>query len=169
MTEAASLCQKLPPGTIDALEEPIRDEAVEAFEVLRSMTPVPFALGEEFASKWQFLPFVEKGLANFCRVDIINVGGFTETMKVAGWCEAHYVDLMPHNLLAPSARRLAFTSALRRQILPRWRSSRTVRLTQPCSLFTTDVRAGTAPMAMEGFSTRRRRQWGWEWMSTKQS
>jgi hypothetical protein len=25
---------------------------------------------------------VEKGLANFCRIDIINVGGFTETMKV---------------------------------------------------------------------------------------
>ena len=51
-------------------------------ELLRSMTPVPFALGEEFASKWQFIPYVEKGLANFCRVDIINVGGFTETMKV---------------------------------------------------------------------------------------
>ena len=44
---------------------------------------------------------VEKDLANFCRVDIINVGGFTETMKVAGWCEAHYVDLMPHNPFGP--------------------------------------------------------------------
>ncbi len=80
---------------------------------------------------------MEKGLANFCRVDIINVGGFTETMKVrlsqliahlflhrsgitfmstiisltelmivhalqvAGWCEAHYVDLMPHNPFGP--------------------------------------------------------------------
>ena len=31
---------------------------------------------------FRFIPFVEKGLANFCRVDIINVGGFTETMKV---------------------------------------------------------------------------------------
>ena len=26
------------------------------------------------------------------------VGGFTEAMKVAGWCEAHYIDLMPHNV-----------------------------------------------------------------------
>ena len=60
----------------------VQDEAPEAYELLRSMTPVPFALGEEFASKWQFIPYVEKGLANFCRVDIINVGGFTETMKV---------------------------------------------------------------------------------------
>ena len=65
------------------------------------MTPVPFALGEEFASKWQFLPFIEKGLHQYCRVDLGNVGGFTETMKVAGWCEAHYIDLMPHNPLGP--------------------------------------------------------------------
>jgi galactonate dehydratase len=101
VAEAASLCQKLPPGTIDALEEPIRDETPEAFESLRTMTPVPFALGEEFSSKWQFIPFIEKGLANFCRVDIINVGGFTETMKVAGMAEAHYIDLMPHNPFGP--------------------------------------------------------------------
>ena len=30
-----------------------------------------------------------------------NVGGLTEAMKVAGWCEAHYIDLMPHNPLGP--------------------------------------------------------------------
>lgn len=34
------------------------------------------------ASKWQFLPYIEKGLVNYCRVDICNVGGFTEAMKV---------------------------------------------------------------------------------------
>ena len=34
-------------------------------------------------------------------VDICNVGGFTESMKVAGWSEAHYIDLMPHNPLGP--------------------------------------------------------------------
>ncbi len=39
---------------------------------------------KRFLDCWviRFIPFVEKGLANFCRVDIINVGGFTETMKV---------------------------------------------------------------------------------------
>ena len=51
--------------------------------------------------KWQFLPFIEKGLANYVRVDICNVGGFTEAIKVAGWAKAHYVDLMPHNPLGP--------------------------------------------------------------------
>jgi galactonate dehydratase len=65
------------------------------------MTDVPFAIGEEMSSKWQYLPYVEEGLTQFARIDICNIGGFTEAMKVAGWCEAHYIDLMPHNPLGP--------------------------------------------------------------------
>ncbi|MEP4770313.1 MAG: mandelate racemase/muconate lactonizing enzyme family protein [Roseibium sp.] len=101
VAEAASFCQKMPSGTLDFLEEPIRDETPEAYRTLRRMTDVPFAIGEEFASKWQALPYIDRGLAQFMRIDICNVGGFTESMKIAGWCEAHYVDLMPHNPLGP--------------------------------------------------------------------
>jgi len=101
VAEAASFCQMMPSGTLDFLEEPIRDETPEAYEALRRMTDMPFAIGEEFASKWQFLPYVERGLTNYARIDVCNVGGFTEAMKVAGWCEAHYIDLMPHNPLGP--------------------------------------------------------------------
>ena len=101
VAEAASFCQKMPRGTLDFVEEPIRDETPEAYESLRTLTDVPFAIGEEFASKWQFLPFIERGIHQFNRVDVCNVGGLTEAMKVAGWSEAHYVDLMPHNPLGP--------------------------------------------------------------------
>jgi galactonate dehydratase len=101
IAETASFCQRMPMGTLDFIEEPIRDESPEAYEALRKLTDVPFAVGEEFASKWQFLPFIEKHLTDFARVDICNVGGFTEAMKVAGWAEAHYIDLMPHNPLGP--------------------------------------------------------------------
>ena len=52
VAEAASFCQMMPTGTLDFLEEPIRDECPDAYKVLRGMTPVPFAIGEEFASKW---------------------------------------------------------------------------------------------------------------------
>jgi galactonate dehydratase len=99
VAEAASFCQLMPPGTLDFLEEPIRDETPEAYEALRTMTDVPFAIGEEFASKWQFLPYIERGITQHARIDVCNVGGLTEAMKVAGWCEAHYIDLMPHNPL----------------------------------------------------------------------
>ena len=101
IAETASFCQRMPAGTIDFIEEPIRDECPAAYEALRKLTSVPFAVGEEFASKWQFLPFIEQHLTEFARLDICNVGGFTESMKVAGWAEAHYIDLMPHNPLGP--------------------------------------------------------------------
>ncbi|MEN9938526.1 MAG: hypothetical protein RLZZ387_5105 [Chloroflexota bacterium] len=101
VAEAASFCQRMPRGTLDFLEEPIRDETPEAYESLRTMTDVPFAIGEEFASKWQFLPYIERGITNHARIDVCNVGGLTESMKVAGWCEAHYIDMMPHNPLGP--------------------------------------------------------------------
>jgi galactonate dehydratase len=101
LAETASFCQRMPAGTLDFIEEPMRDESPEAYEALRKLTPIPFAVGEEFASKWQFMPFIERHLTDFARVDICNVGGFTEAMKVAGWAEAHYIDLMPHNPLGP--------------------------------------------------------------------
>jgi galactonate dehydratase len=101
VAEAASFCRKMPSGTLDFLEEPIRDETPEAYEALRRLVDIPFAIGEEFSSKWQFLPFIERGIHQFNRIDICNVGGFTEAMKIAGWSEAHYVDLMPHNPLGP--------------------------------------------------------------------
>jgi galactonate dehydratase len=101
VAEAASFCQRMPPGTLDFLEEPIRDESPEAYEALRKMTPVPFAIGEEISSKWHFLPYLERGLTNYARIDVCNVGGLTEAMKVASLAEAHYIDLMPHNPLGP--------------------------------------------------------------------
>jgi galactonate dehydratase len=101
VAEAASFCQRLPKGTLDFLEEPIRAESPEAYESLRRMTDIPFAIGEEFSSKWAFAPFIERGLTNYARVDVSVVGGLTEAMKVASLAETHYVDLMPHNPLGP--------------------------------------------------------------------
>jgi galactonate dehydratase len=101
VAETASFCNKLGRGVLDFLEEPIRDETPQAYESLRTMTDIPFAIGEEFASKWQFLPYIEGGIHQFNRLDVCNVGGLTEAMKIAGWSEAHYVDLMPHNPLGP--------------------------------------------------------------------
>ena len=78
------------------------------------MTDIPFAIGEEFASKWQFLPYIERDIHQFNRIDICNVGGLTEAMKVAGWSEAHYVDMMPHNPLGPicTAATIHFSAAV---------------------------------------------------------
>ncbi len=101
VAEAASFCNMMPSGTLDFIEEPIRAETPEAYGVLRGMTNIPFAVGEEFSSKWEAARYLEAGHTQFMRLDICNIGGFTEAMKVAGWSERHYVDLMPHNPLGP--------------------------------------------------------------------
>ncbi len=101
VAEAALFCQQIADIHLMFLEEPIRAQSPKAYQQLRAMTPIPFAVGEECSSKWEFLPFIEEGLLNFARVDLSNVGGLTEARKVAGWCEAHYIDMMPHNPLGP--------------------------------------------------------------------
>ena len=149
VAEAASYCQKMPSGTLDFLEEPIRDETPEAYEALRRLTDVPFAIGEEFASKWQFLPYIERDIHQFNRIDVCNVGGLTEAMKVAGWSEAHYVDMMPHNPLGPicTAATIHFAAAVAELRLARdprhRRASSTTASTTPAS--SPSSRGSTAP------------------------
>ena len=101
VAEAASFCQKMPSGTLDFIEEPIRYQSPDAYEGLRRMVDVPFAIGEECASKWDFMPYIERDITNFARIDICNLGGITESMKVAAMAEAHYIDVMPHDPLGP--------------------------------------------------------------------
>lgn len=101
VAEAAQFCQMIPRGSVAFIEEPIRCETPDAYAQLRAMTDAPFAIGEEWSSKWDALPYVERGLANYARIDVCCIGGLTEAMKVAGWCEAHYIDLMPHNPIGP--------------------------------------------------------------------
>ncbi|MEZ9236717.1 mandelate racemase/muconate lactonizing enzyme family protein [Shewanella sp. 10N.286.52.A9] len=101
VAETASFCQRLAPDTLDFIEEPIRHESPDAYKTLRTMTNIPFAIGEEFSSKWAAKPYIEQGLTQYLRVDVCNIGGLTEAMKVSGWAEAHYIDVMPHNPLGP--------------------------------------------------------------------
>ena len=65
--------------------------------------------------------------ANFVRVDVSCVGGLTEAKKVAGWAEAHYIDLVPHNPIGPVC------------------TAATVHLAACCSNFTWKANASTCP------------------------
>lgn len=114
VAEAAQFCQMVPRGSLAFLEEPIRNENPDAYAALRAMTDVPFAIGEEWPSKWAALPYIERGLTNYARVDVCCIGGLTEAKKVAGWCEAHYIDLMPHNPIGPvcTAATIQFAAAV---------------------------------------------------------
>lgn len=96
VAEAAAFCQRIQDVNLLFLEEPIRSESPDAYAALRKMTPMPFAIGEEFSGIYVFAPFIEQGLANYVRLDVCNVGGFTAARKVAAMAEAHYLDIVPH-------------------------------------------------------------------------
>jgi galactonate dehydratase len=114
VAETASFCQRMPSGTIDFIEEPIRNETPVAYEALRKMIDVPFAIGEECASKWDFMPYIEQGITSFARIDVCNVGGISEAIKIAAAAETHYIDVMPHDPLGPicSAATIQFCAAI---------------------------------------------------------
>ncbi len=114
VAEAASFCQMLPPHTLDFLEDPLSVETPSAYEALRQLTDVPFAVGAALSSKWAFAPYIERDIANLARVDVCSAGGFTEASKIAGWCEARYVDVVAPNVATPisTAAHAHFATAL---------------------------------------------------------
>ena len=83
------------------IEDPIRSESSESLRLVRQQTSVPIAVGEQWAGKWAFRQAIEEELMDYCRVDLCIAGGLTEARKIAGWCETHYISLVPHNPLGP--------------------------------------------------------------------
>src|SRR4051794_37070884 len=101
--EAAMLCRELEPVRPFFVEDPLRSETPEAYAALRARSTVPLAAGEQYASKWEFRSLIDRDLIDYCRADICIAGGFTETRKIAGWCEAHHILMATHNPLGAVA------------------------------------------------------------------
>ena len=99
--DAVRLARALEPVEPYFIEDPVRSENPEAYQFVRERMNLPIAGGEELATKWEFLPLIEGNLIDFVRLDLCIVGGLTEAKKIAGWAEAHYQYLAPHNPLGP--------------------------------------------------------------------
>lgn len=99
--DAITLCRLLEPFRPYFVEDPVRCENPAAIGRLRQHVAVPIAMGEQYATKWEFREAVENAWIDFCRMDLCNVGGLTEARKIAGWCETHYIPIAPHNPLGP--------------------------------------------------------------------
>ncbi len=91
---ACKLIEQFEPFLV---EDPVRDEhAREDLALLRRMTTVPLAFGEEWGHRWDFNDIVERHDVDYVRVTIPNVGGITEMMKIASMCETHAIGIVPH-------------------------------------------------------------------------
>jgi galactonate dehydratase len=98
---AVQLARELAPMRPFFIEDPLRAENAGEFAMLRQQISVPIATGEQLPSKWDWRELIERDLIDYCRVDLCICGGITESRKVAGWCETHYIELVPHNPLGP--------------------------------------------------------------------
>ncbi|MEN3615384.1 galactonate dehydratase [Plantactinospora sp. ZYX-F-223] len=99
--EAVTLCREIESARPYFVEDPLRSEGLEGYRMLRLRTGVPLAAGEQLGSKWEFRRLIEEDLVDHARVDVAIAGGLTESKKIAGWCETHYIQLAPHNPLGP--------------------------------------------------------------------
>ena len=99
--DSVRLAERLAPLDLFFIEDPARSENADAYAHVRQHTNIPIAGGEELATKWEFKPLIERDLIDYVRVDLCIVGGFSEARKIAGWAEAHYQYLAPHNPLGP--------------------------------------------------------------------
>jgi L-alanine-DL-glutamate epimerase-like enolase superfamily enzyme len=99
--DAIQLCRAVEPYRPFFMEDPIRSESPNSFRLLREHINVPLAAGEQFCSKWEFRQFIDEDLIDYARVDLCICGGISESKKVAGWAETHYIKLATHNPLGP--------------------------------------------------------------------
>ena len=99
--DSLEFCNAVEPYHPFFIEDPLRSENPASLRRLRQQTSVPLAVGEQFDSKWSFREVIEEDLMDYCRVDLCIAGGLTEARKIAGWCETHYIHLVPHNPLGP--------------------------------------------------------------------
>lgn len=101
MPDAVRLCRMVEDLDLFFMEDPLRSENPASYATLARHTSVPIAAGEQWATKWSFRQAIEEELISYARIDLCIVGGITEALKVARWCETHYIKLALHNPLGP--------------------------------------------------------------------
>ena len=80
--EAAYLGHALEPYRLYFYEDPIRPLNPLSLRLVRDKVNLPIAIGEQFASKWEFQPVIENELVDYLRIDMVHAGGITEAKKI---------------------------------------------------------------------------------------
>jgi galactonate dehydratase len=99
--QAVAIAKELEAFDPGWIEEPVPPENAAALRRVRAATPLPIATGERI----HFLPdareFLERGVVDILQVDLTHFGGFSAMKRLAGWAEAYYLELAPHNVCGP--------------------------------------------------------------------
>jgi galactonate dehydratase len=98
---AARVAAILEPYDPEWIEEPVPPENADALARVRPATRIPIATGERAHTVGDIREIIERGLADVIQTDLTHFGGFVGMKRVAGWAEAHYLLMAPHNVCGP--------------------------------------------------------------------
>ena len=88
-------------GNIDWFEEPVPPESWKALAQVREKVSAAISWGERGHTKWDFVPILENGLADYIMPDVTWTGGITELKKISALCEAYFIPVSPHDASGP--------------------------------------------------------------------
>ena len=100
---AKQLAKLLEPLGLLFIEEPLLSENPEGLRDIASLVSTPIALGERLYTRWDFKPFLERGIVDIIQPDLSHAGGLSECRKIAAMAEAYDVAVAPHCPLGPLA------------------------------------------------------------------
>ena len=98
---AIRLANSLEPYDIFWFEEPVGVESNTALKQVRDATNVPICVGERIHTRWEFVPILEQGLADFIMPDITWTGGISELKKICTQAETYYIPVSPYDASGP--------------------------------------------------------------------
>jgi galactonate dehydratase len=98
---AVRVAAALEPYDPEWIEEPVPPENAAALQHVKAATRIPIATGERAHTIADIREFIETGVADVVQVDLTHFGGFLPMKHLAGWADAHYLLLAPHNVCGP--------------------------------------------------------------------
>jgi galactonate dehydratase len=98
---ATRLATRLAEYRIGWFEEPVPVESYEALRQVKAQIPVPICVGERLFTRFDILPVLKDGLADYLMPDVTWTGGITELRKIASLAETFYIPVSPHDASGP--------------------------------------------------------------------
>jgi D-galactarolactone cycloisomerase len=92
---AIRFAEALAPSDVLWLEAPLAPEDVRGHARLARRSPLPIALGECYRTRFEILPFFERGAIGVLQPDL-GRSGITEARKLAILADTHHVSVAPH-------------------------------------------------------------------------
>ena len=94
--ESARLGKMLEKFNLLFLEDASLADNQQSYEVIRSHTTTPLAIGETYNTVWQCKHLIEKQLIDYIRVAATHAGGVTAVRRIADFAAIHDVKTAPH-------------------------------------------------------------------------